>query len=226
MKKFFYLVIFFLAQFSLGQEFSDETKNVFLNFFCSCFEENNQNGYDQENFSLCIEKEMEKHQNIFLPYFDSNSKLSEYEQGEELGKKLITEYLDEIIYNCDAYYIYYNDKNKRALNDAKNNLGKEKLQEFEEEIKTNPSSNAYLKRGFYHFAYENYESAESDLTKALELDPKNDLAKTFLGFLFENMGRLQKALEIFTEIHQSKQDQESLLQIAVINRKIKEASQK
>ncbi|MBA5630203.1 tetratricopeptide repeat protein [Moheibacter lacus] len=227
MRKQIILFLFiFISQISWSQEFSKEAQNVFVDLYCDCFTQSTVAEFDKEILNNCLGKEIEKNKATFLPYYDSNSILPEYEQGKAVGESLIDDTLDEIVMNCDAFYRFTNENNKKSFEDAKSSLDEEKFKKFEEEINSKPSSNAYLKRGFYNFVQENNVQAELDLKKSLEFNPENLLTKSFLGHFYEKTGNLDEALKWFTAVYQSKKDRESLTQMAVIKRKIKEAKPK
>lgn len=223
-KSFVLFISVLISQISWGQELNEEAKNIFLDAYCNCFTQNHSEEFEVENFELCLGKELED--DNFESYLDPNSELSENDQGVKLGEKLMFTNLEEIVMKCDSFYNFYIKKTQQSFAATKSELGNENLEEFEAEIISNPNSNAYLKRGFYYLVHENFESAELDLKKSLELDSKNELTKIFLGFLYEQSGNLPEALKWYSEIYEDKKDYQSKMPVVVVKRKIKESTQK
>jgi Tfp pilus assembly protein PilF len=58
------------------------------------------------------------------------------------------------------------------------------------------NKNELLNSGLKKFATQDYTGAISDLEKAVELDPKYDLALNALAESFNKLGELDKAIEI------------------------------
>jgi Flp pilus assembly protein TadD len=86
------------------------------------------------------------------------------------------------------------------LYDRKNEFDKA-LDEYAILIKANPKdATAHSDRGYSYYARGQFEAAEKDLRKAVELDPRNKQAWTNLGMTLAQLGRYQESQAAFEKV--------------------------
>ena len=101
-------------------------------------------------------------------------------------------------------------KSQKLFEEARklSRLGKqeEALKKYQQVIDKNPSfADAYLYRGGLHYEMEQWENAQKDFERALNLDPNNALAHYTLAYVYkaqQNYGATVDQLEAFLTIEQ------------------------
>ncbi|WP_106794611.1 tetratricopeptide repeat protein [Aquimarina sp. Aq78] len=217
MNNFFSIVSLFFISISIyGQEYKEKLSND----VCKCFTENNKKGIN--TLENCFTQNIGNYRNEFDKLIDKNSSISEYEQGEIIGKKIFFEMQQNLIQKCDAYFLFFENLREQSILAMKKKYSQSKMDSITTLISKNKTTDLIWERANLYFANSELKNAEADYQECLKMDPNHIPSMFFLGWLHERNKNYNKAIELYKIILNATKKQEIVLFIEIATRKSKE----
>ena len=223
-KKFLVLISLFYSSIFIAQS-SDRTltkdelfEHVSIEV-CECMTKNE--GVEISALSGCLENNMNKYDEKLKSIINKDSTLFNGITSDQLGEEFVEIMQIPLVENCDSFYQYF----KKIKDDVINGLYQFQSQETLDSLysinEKEHNSNYYLQRGLLNFAHKNIDKSIQDITKSIEIDPKEDLYM-FLAWIYTENGNLDRALENYDKYISLTNSAEMKIMKAVSIREIKE----
>ncbi len=210
------IFLFFISISIYGQQYKEKLSND----VCKCFTENNKKG--SNTLENCFTQNIGNYRNELDKLIDKNSSISEYEQGEIIGKKMFFEIQQNLIQKCDAYFLFFENLREQSILAMKKKYSQSKIDSITTLISKNKTTELLWERANLYFANSELKNAEIDYLECLKIDPNHIPSMFFLGWLYERNKDYNKAIKLYQVIQKATKKQEIVLFIEVATRKSKE----
>ena len=216
-KILFSIILLLLSVLGFGQDFKERLSID----VCSCFEEvKDPSNYNQQMLLNCFSKNLPNYKEELAKQIDKSSELSEYEQGQILGRQLFFDIQKDLIHGCDAYYDFFQGIREATLSSMQSEADNSKIDSLDKVINETPTVELIFERGQQHFLSQNFDKAEKDFRKCLRKNPNHIQANYLLGWVLEEKGEYRKAIDLYEKVYAATNKQEMIPVIEIVKRKL------
>jgi tetratricopeptide (TPR) repeat protein len=191
-------IIFITLITSFNLSFSQGFKEKFGQDICECFSEKER--IELNTLETCFTKHIAKYDSDIEKLIDKNSELSEYEQGEIIGKQLFDNLQSDLVHTCDSYFEFFNSMREKSINDMRQNYPQSKMDTLNKQISLNKTTALLWERGNGYFSRNELSKAKEDYEMCLEIDPNHLQSTFFLGWVYEREENYSKAIELYETV--------------------------
>lgn len=223
---------------AFSQEFNQELVIKATDDFCTCMTEKLPADFEVEDYfnifgtGSCIHIfNTEAFFSLFIEYLDTDSELSEEEQGEIIGKKFFSEVNSMLPERCDVAYKAYEKIKLETIDLTKETFNfpedSEEYKRINEELETNPDSYSYKQRGLIHYWQGKLDAAEADFKKSHELKTiVNEQQLIVFAYILEQNGKYDEVIALYENALKNGADPNLVPFLAIAKRKKREIEAK
>lgn len=178
---------------------------------CTCINKQNDSTIDA-SFIPCYQKSTKKYQKEMMESVDFNSGISPSELGRMIGKEMMLNVTENMVYTCDDYFEWFERIKLRIFQIEDIDITNQTILDLSQVIKSNPNDElALMSRGYQYLKLKDFKSAQKDLKRVLKLNPNNALSLIYLGMTYEYSGYLKKSIDYYARASELTDKQEILI---------------
>ncbi len=201
------LIFFFISSLSYAQSLQEKVENQ----VCKCFNDNDlslEDAFKSDVLPQCFAKAIGKLEDDFIAeytqHIDTTSTKTDYQKGQEYGKKLFTDMQHGLIKTCDSYYQLMSLLKKEMYVNFGKGASLKKRDSITRLMNENPTQTKLLiMRGMYNLGINDLEKAQEDIENFIDTSDDNNNAYFLLGFIYDIKEDSKNALIYYNKIEES-----------------------
>jgi|GEM_PF-5099897 len=193
---------------------------------CACMSLEN-NGYkesEEDKFASCVVRAISE--NLKLLQAEATRKYGEAtkETGRQLGQSLREKLLINMVYSCDVYYQWLEEKRIFSIKNANKDSLRNELNRINSIDSLQRNAAFFTTRGLLFFSLEQLDKAIEDFDSAIKTGPTADVYQSmyFKAWSLERQKKYTAALELYSQLAAITKNKNIEVTEAVVRRKMRE----
>jgi tetratricopeptide (TPR) repeat protein len=218
--------LLFFSVFNIAGIHAQNYKNNYKADICQCLQDENlSSGFIENAYKKCFKRHLTTYAVLIDAGIKEENISLKYIEGQKIRLELQQQFMHELMYSCDVYFYSIERARQELKVNKQKTVNSTKLQEYHERVAMHPNSQSYYLRAQLYFNLKDFNNAEKDLLKSIDLNPygENKMVsrneKLLLAWVYEEQKRYNEAIAVFDEIYLGMIDTQVLIIKAIVSRK-------